>query len=129
LLRHCEALERQGDCRDPSRHPLNAGGERSSGQDLYYRLKSHHINIPPLRDRQSDIPYLVATILPTQAAEELGKKRPALPKELFTLLKNYPFPGNVRELRGMIFDAVSLHSTGILSLDSVRKQIAGNSDG
>jgi DNA-binding NtrC family response regulator len=97
-------------------------------QDLYYRLKSHHINIPPLRDRQSDIPSLVDHFT-TEAAAELGKKRPALPKELFTLLKNYPFPGNVRELRGMIFDAVSLHSSGILSLDSVRKQIAGAFDG
>jgi DNA-binding NtrC family response regulator len=94
-------------------------------QDLYYRLKSHHINIPPLRERQSDLPYLVDHFV-AQAAAELGKKRPAPPKELFTLLKNYPFPGNVRELRGMIFDAVSLHSSGILSLDSVRKQIAGN---
>ncbi len=92
-------------------------------QDLYYRLKSHQINIPPLRDRQSDIPYLVDHFV-TEAAAELGKKRPALPKELYTLLKNYPFPGNVRELRGMMFDAVSLHTSGILSLDSLRKQIS-----
>jgi DNA-binding NtrC family response regulator len=97
-------------------------------QDLYYRLKSHQINIPPLRERQSDIPYLVDHFV-TEAARELGKKRPALPKELFTLLKNYPFPGNVRELRGMIFDAVSLHASGILSLDSVRRQIAANANG
>ena len=105
---------------------MQAGNEFR--QDLYYRLKSHHINVPPLRDRQSDIPYLVDHFT-TQAAEELGKKRPALPKELFTLLRNYSFPGNVRELRGMIFDAVSLHTSGILSLESVRKQIAGSYDG
>jgi DNA-binding NtrC family response regulator len=97
-------------------------------QDLYYRLKSHHIRIPPLRERQSDIPYLVGQFA-TQAAAELGKKRPTLPKELFTLLKNYHFPGNVRELRGIMFDAVSLHQSGVLSLDSVRKQIAGDGDG
>jgi DNA-binding NtrC family response regulator len=100
---------------------MQAGNEFR--QDLYYRLKSHHINIPPLRERQSDIPYLVGQFA-TQAAAELGKKRPALPRELFTLLKNYHFPGNVRELRGIMFDAVSLHTSGILSLDSVRKQIA-----
>ena len=94
-------------------------------QDLYYRLKAHQINIPPLRERQPDIPYLVDHFA-TEAASELGKKRPSLPKELFTLLKNYPFPGNVRELRGMVFDAVSLHTSGILSLDSIRKQIASS---
>jgi len=103
--------------------PMQAGNEFR--QDLYYRLKSHQISIPPLRDRQSDIPVLVEHFV-TQAALELGKKRPSLPKELFTLLKNYPFPGNVRELRGMIYDAVSLHASGILSLDSLRKQIAAN---
>jgi DNA-binding NtrC family response regulator len=101
---------------------MQAGNEFR--QDLYYRLKSHHIAIPPLRERQSDIPYLVGQFA-TQAASELGRKRPTLPKELFTLLKNYQFPGNVRELRGIMFDAVSLHTGGILSLESVRRQIAG----
>jgi DNA-binding NtrC family response regulator len=91
-------------------------------QDLYYRLKSHHIAIPPLRERKADIPYL-ATHFVTKAAQELGKKRPAVPKELFTLLNNYHFPGNVRELQGMIFDAISLHRSGILSLESIRAQL------
>jgi transcriptional regulator with PAS, ATPase and Fis domain len=92
-------------------------------QDLYYRLKSHQIIIPPLRERKSDLPYLVHHYIKTAAAE-LGKKLPTVPKELFTLLSNYPFPGNVRELQGLIFDAVSLHTTGILSLESIRKEIA-----
>ena len=92
-------------------------------KDLYYRLKAHHINIPPLRERKGDVPYLVDHFI-TKAAAELGKKRPALPRELFTLLKNYDFPGNVRELQGMITDAISLHTSGILSLDSIRRQIA-----
>ena len=92
-------------------------------QDLYYRLKSHQIIIPPLRERKSDLPYLVHHYIKTAAAE-LGKKLPTVPKELFTLLSNYPFPGNVRELQGLIFDAVSLHTTGILSLESIRKAIA-----
>lgn len=91
-------------------------------QDLYYRLKSHHIAVPPLRERKADIPYLVNHFV-TNAAQELGKKRPAMPKELFTLLNNYHFPGNVRELQGMIFDAISLHRSGILSLESIRKQL------
>ncbi len=92
-------------------------------QDLYYRLKSHHIAIPPLRERKLDVPYLIDHFI-SKAAATLNKKRPTAPKELYTLLANYPFPGNVRELEGMIFDAVSLHASGILSLESIRKNIA-----
>ncbi len=92
-------------------------------QDLYYRLKSHHIYIPPLRDRKSDLPILIDHCI-AKASSQLNKKRPTPPKELYTMLNNYSFPGNVRELEGLIFDAVSLHSTGILSLDSFRNKIS-----
>ncbi len=91
-------------------------------QDLYYRLKSHHIKIIPLRERKIDLPYLIDHFI-TKAAELLNKKRPAVPKELYTILSNYSFPGNIRELEGMIFDAISLHSSGILSLELIRSKI------
>jgi two-component system, NtrC family, nitrogen regulation response regulator GlnG len=91
-------------------------------QDLYYRLKSHHIAIPPLRERTSDLPSLIDHFI-AKAANEFKKKRPTIPKELYTLLSNYQFPGNVRELEGMIFDALSLHASGILSLESIRTKI------
>ncbi len=97
-------------------------------QDLYYRLKSHHIAIPPLRERKLDVPYLIDHFI-SRAATTLNKKRPTAPKELYTLLINYPFPGNVRELEGMIFEAVSLHTSGILSLESIRKNIADHNQG
>ena len=92
-------------------------------QDLYYRLKSHHIAIPPLRDRKKDLPFLIDHFI-VKASITLKKKRPTTPKELYTLLSNYEFPGNVRELEGMIFDAISLHTSGVLSLESIRKKIA-----
>ena len=92
-------------------------------QDLYYRLRSHHVAIPPLRERKRDVPYLIDHFI-TKAANTLHKKRPTPPKELYTLLGNYHFPGNVRELEGMIFDAVSQHTSGILSLESIRAKIA-----
>ncbi len=92
-------------------------------QDLYYRLKSHHIAIPPLRERKRDLPYLIDHFI-MKAADTLKKKRPTPPKELYTLLSNYYFPGNIRELEGMIFDAVSLHKVGILSLESIRAKLA-----
>lgn len=92
-------------------------------QDLFYRLRSHHIIIPSLRERKIDLPYLIDHFI-SKAAIQLDKKRPAVPKELYTLLSNYPFPGNVRELEGMIFDAISQHSSGILSLESIRRKIS-----
>jgi DNA-binding NtrC family response regulator len=92
-------------------------------QDLYYRLKAHHIPIPSLRERKADIPYLTDHFI-SRAAKTLGKKRPTVPKELYLLLNNHPFPGNVRELEGIIFDAISLHTTGVLSLESIRKRIS-----
>jgi DNA-binding NtrC family response regulator len=92
-------------------------------QDLYYRLKSHQIIIPPLRERKVDLPYLIDHFL-IKAANQLEKKKPSVPKEIYTLLNNYLFPGNVRELEGMIFDAVSQHRAGILSLESIRSKIS-----
>ncbi|RPI02690.1 MAG: sigma-54-dependent Fis family transcriptional regulator [Calditrichaeota bacterium] len=91
-------------------------------KDLYYRLQSHHIHLPPLRERKEDIPLLVNHFL-EKAAAELIKKIPAFPKELLILLKNYSFPGNIRELEGMIFDALSRHQSGILALEPFREKI------
>jgi DNA-binding NtrC family response regulator len=90
--------------------------------DLYYRLCAHRIVIPPLRERLEDIPSLVDHFLCT-AAERLGKSQPTHPPELLTLLAAYPFPGNVRELEAMVFDAVARHASGILSLASFREVI------
>ena len=91
-------------------------------KDLYYRLQTHHINIPPLRERKQDIPQLINHFM-EKAAEQLGKKKPTPPKELFTLLSNYNFPGNIRELEGIIFDAVSVHNSGVMSLGPIRDKI------
>jgi DNA-binding NtrC family response regulator len=84
-------------------------------KDLYYRLKAHHVQIPPLRERREDIPLLLDHFL-DEAALGLGRKKPALPPALFDLLATYHFPGNVRELRAMVFDALSQHDSGVLSL-------------
>ena len=92
-------------------------------KDLYYRLQTHHIHLPPLRDRRDDIQLLVEYFL-EKAAQTLGKKKPTPPKELFTLLETYHFPGNIRELEGLIFDAVSRHAGGVLSMESFREKIS-----
>jgi DNA-binding NtrC family response regulator len=75
-------------------------------RDLYYRLHTHQVHIPPLRERRGDIPLLLEHF-GVEAAKALNKPRPQSPKGLIPLLTGYPFPGNVRELKAMIYDAVS----------------------
>jgi DNA-binding NtrC family response regulator len=91
-------------------------------KDLYYRLCAHHIHIPPLRDRQEDLPILVDHFL-EKASKTLSKEKPTPPTELFALLTTYSFPGNIREMESMIFDAVSRHKSGQFSLDVFRSYI------
>ncbi len=98
--------------------------EKEFRKDLYYRLQSHHIHIPPLREHPDDIPLLLDHFL-IKAGEMLGKKPPTSPEELVTLLKSYHFPGNIRELEGMISDAVSRHNKGILSTQTFRDKMGG----
>jgi len=97
-------------------------------RDLYYRLCTHHIHIPPLRERTGDIPLLLDYFL-GEAAKPLGKRKPTPPKELSQILATYSFPGNVRELRGMVYNAVSLHKERILSMDSFLKSIGQSRTG
>ncbi len=99
---------------------------RSSGKfrkDLYYRLCDHQIQIPPLRDRREDLPVLTEHFL-DKASKTLERKKPTPPEELITLLSTYHFPGNVRELEAMVFDAVSSHKSGKLSLDMFKVHVA-----
>jgi two-component system nitrogen regulation response regulator GlnG len=75
-------------------------------RDLYYRLRTHHLQLPPLRDRLGDLPLLVRHFVDA-SARVLNKGVPAIPPALYALLKSYRFPGNVRELEAMVFDAVT----------------------
>ena len=98
-----------------------AGGKFRS--DLYFRLSVHQVEVPPLRQRREDIPVLLAHFI-EEAANSLDKKPPKAPPELLTLLDNYHFPGNIRELRAMVFDAAArLQSGRVLSAKHFRKII------
>ncbi len=91
--------------------------------DLFFRLSIHQVDIPSLRERKEDIPVLVNHFI-EEAAVSLDKKPPKASAELLTLLENYHFPGNVRELRSMVFDAVARHKSGpILSAKKFRKAV------
>lgn len=75
--------------------------------DLYYRLKTHHIHVPPLRERKEDIAML-ARHFTEQAAREFGRRSPQISGELMLMLTRYDYPGNIRELQAMIIHAVSM---------------------
>lgn len=92
-------------------------------KDLYFRLRIHHIHIPPLRDRKEDLLPLLDHFL-EKASKALGKKKPTPPSELTILLTAYHFPGNIRELESIIFDAVSKHVSGKLSMGVFKSYIS-----
>jgi DNA-binding NtrC family response regulator len=89
-------------------------------KDLYYRLRAHHLQLPPLRARRDDLPLLVTHCL-AKAAMALHKPVPTPVLALYQLLNTYAFPGNVRELEAMIFDAVARHQGGSLSLQAFKE--------
>jgi len=92
--------------------------------DLYFRLCSHQVIIPPLRERREDIPLLMDFFF-MAAAQIFRKNSPTYPPELVTLLSSYDFPGNIRELKAMVFDAVARHVSGVLSLERFHEVIGG----
>ena len=97
--------------------------DNSFRKDLYYRLYTHRVTIPPLKERKIDINILVNHFI-KEAATKLGKKELIAPNELFTLLNNYDFPGNIRELRALVFDAVTqTKSKSILSKKIIEDRI------
>ncbi len=91
-------------------------------RDLFYRLTTHQVKLPPLRERIDDIPMLLDHFL-EKASKMMGKRCPTPPRELYTLLNTHNFPGNVRELEAMVTDAVGRHISGVLSMEAFRERI------
>ncbi|MCE1252682.1 MAG: sigma 54-interacting transcriptional regulator [Anaerolineae bacterium] len=73
--------------------------------DLYYRLSSFEISMPPLRDRMEDLPVLAETVL-KHLSEQFGRPIVIAPEAL-ALMQNYPWPGNLQELEAVLGRAVS----------------------
>src|SRR5437667_393144 len=85
--------------------------------DLFYRLNVFPIEVPPLRERRTDIPQL-ATFFVSRFARKFGKRVEAVSKETLNRLMAYPWPGNIRELQNVIERAVVLSSGPSLELGS-----------
>lgn len=81
---------------------VNKGNFRA---DLYYRLNRGHISLPPLRKRGNDV-ILLSNNLIKIANKTYNKNILGLTREAIAQLRNYPFPGNVRELENIIFNSV-----------------------
>jgi len=79
-------------------------------EDLFYRLNVLAIKLPPLRERQEDIPLLADQFL-QQFASQMGKGVRTISAEALTLLQQHPWRGNVRELQNAIERAVALEQT------------------
>ncbi len=86
--------------------------------DLFYRLNVIHVQTPPLRRRKADIAPLVDLFIQRYAHRE-GKEISGLSREAMTLLMNYPFPGNIRELENIIERAVVFAEGDTLRVDDL----------
>jgi formate hydrogenlyase transcriptional activator len=92
---------------------VQAGRFRS---DLFYRLNVFPIELPPLRDRRSDIPQLVAFCV-AQFSKRLRKKIDGVSRESMENLVDYPWPGNIRELQNVIERAIIVSADPTIRLD------------
>ncbi|MDA8164855.1 MAG: sigma-54 dependent transcriptional regulator [Desulfobacteraceae bacterium] len=89
-----------------SRNLEEAVAAGSFRRDLYFRLRTHHIQVPPLRERRDDLPLLLAHLL-EEAGREFQREELACDPEVVQVLAAYDFPGNVRELKALVYDAVA----------------------
>ena len=90
--------------------------------DLYYRLNTFQIEVPPLRERKEDIPPLVASFV-KQFAQQLGKPEPSIAPDAFQKLLDYSWPGNVRELQNAMEYAVVLSRQGMIGVKELPAEL------
>jgi transcriptional regulator with PAS, ATPase and Fis domain len=90
--------------------------------DLYYRLNTFQIQVPPLRKRKEDIPPLITQFV-RQFAQRLGKPEPDVSPDAFQKLLDYSWPGNVRELQNAIEYGVVLAQQGVIGVKELPAEI------
>ncbi len=105
-----------------NRPPAQAVREERLRQDLYFRLKTFEIEIPPLRERREDLPKL-ADLFIRRFAGPLGKVPPQIGGDVLEMLRNYPWPGNVRELQNAIEHALVLCDGTVIELKHLPHEV------
>jgi PAS domain S-box-containing protein len=93
-------------------------------KDLYYRLNVFPITLPPLRERQEDIPLLVWAFV-KEFCQSMGKRISTISSITMDLLAQHPWPGNVRELKNVIERAMIMSDGSTLHLDFMGSQNVG----
>ena len=95
-------------------------------EDLYYRLNVVSVNIPPLRERGEDIPYLVSHFL-MRMRGELGRDITGVEDKVMDAFMKYPWPGNVRELENVLRRAAVLTRGSFISMEYLPEAFQGRS--
>ena len=95
--------------------------------DLYYRLNVINLHLPPLRERKEDIPLLVNRFIGEQNAK-FGTEVKGLTPEALTAVRNYPWPGNIRQLRNVIEAALTLTADAYIGLPVIAQFIEVEGD-
>jgi DNA-binding NtrC family response regulator len=90
-------------------------------EDLYYRLKVVTIELPPLRERMSDLPLLFDFFLKRYSAKQ-GKTLAVHP-EVLSFLAGYSWPGNVRQLENVVERAVALNTSGVFAIEDLPEEM------
>jgi two-component system response regulator AtoC len=106
----------------PLEEEIDAGKFR---EDLYFRVNTVSIHLPPLRERTEDIPLLVQSFL-HEFAEERGREIDGFVDEVMDLFEAYSWPGNVRELRNVVERAVLFSRGSQITLDDLPASLRGD---
>ena len=101
---------------------VQALAENRMRSDLYYRLNTFQIEVPPLRKRKEDIHPMIAQFV-KQFSQQLGKPEPDISPDAFQKLLDYAWPGNVRELQNAIEYAVVLARQGLIDVKELPAEI------
>ncbi len=97
-------------------------------EDLYYRLKVVSVNLPPLRQREGDLPVLAEHFL-RRFSREMDMQNPGLTDEALDILSAHPWPGNVRELSNTLHKALIFSRGCPLGAEEMRQAIGSGGGG
>ncbi|SDU14147.1 two-component system, NtrC family, nitrogen regulation response regulator GlnG [Verrucomicrobium sp. GAS474] len=97
--------------------------EKQFREDLYYRLNDATISLPPLRERQGDVPELIGYFI-SHHAKDLGAQRPGITPETVDYLASLPWPGNVRQLQSFLRQAILASRGYAISLETVKEMLS-----
>ena len=101
-----------------NKNPEKLVRENKLREDLFYRLNVFQIHLPPLRERMEDLPDLISFFI-NKFNRVMSKHITGIDEEALTILRNYSFPGNIRELENIIERAFILSEENIIRINDI----------